>query len=85
MTDEQSHPYQVVVWQPATEGSLILDTPYWKEMARCNVEGKAKEVALCLSLRHRYVAVAKLTEQGDRFVNYLYWPSEATVKQATEK
>jgi len=36
-----------------------------------------------LSLRHKYVAVALLNPHEQRFENYLYYPDEATVKQAT--
>jgi len=75
--------YQVVVWQPGTPGSMILDKPSWLEMARCQTEWRAKEVAICLSLRHKYVAVALLNSHEHRFENYLYYPDEATVKQAT--
>lgn len=78
-----THPYQVVVWQPATSGSLLFDKPCWVEMARCVTEYKAKEVALCLSIRHKYVAVAQLDQDTHRFINYLYFPDEETVKRAT--
>src|SRR6266566_8395793 len=79
----ETHMYQVVVWQPGTPGSMILDKASWFEMARCMTEWRAKEVAICLSLRHKYVAVALLDTSSHRFENYLYYPDEATVKQAT--
>lgn len=85
MHDHRSHPFQVVVWQEASPGTLLFDKACWIEYARCVTEFRAKEVALCLSLRHKIVAVAKLNEDATRFVNYLYFPDEEVVRQATEK
>ncbi|HVB20394.1 MAG TPA: hypothetical protein VNG51_00425 [Ktedonobacteraceae bacterium] len=85
MKDETSHSYQVVVWQPAIGGSFLFNKGCWVEYARCITESRAKEVAICLSLRHRgAIAVAKLNEQATKFVNYIWFPDEATVKQRTK-
>ncbi|HVB61246.1 MAG TPA: hypothetical protein VNE61_08660 [Ktedonobacteraceae bacterium] len=80
--DNTTHPYMVSVWvTPTSEGKTFFDRPYWMEMARCQSEMRAGEVADCLALRNRLVQVAKL--QGDRFVAVRLLPDEATVKRET--
>ena len=75
----ETYPFQISVWQPALPGSRLSREGYWKEMGRATTEDKAREVALCMGLRHPAVALARL--QGGQWANMAYYPSEDSARQ----
>lgn len=84
--DTEQYPYMVSLYVRAQIQNhpvlaSILGDAYWVDYARCRTEMRAKEVALCLAIRHRLVRVSQL--QGDRFVPVMWYPDEATVKRET--
>ncbi len=84
----ETHPFLVSTWvTPTGNGKALFDRPYWMEMARCQSEMRANEVAECLAIRNRLVQVSRLHVDhtaGSRFVPVRYLPDEATVKRETE-
>ncbi|HZU03987.1 MAG TPA: hypothetical protein VFA10_30270 [Ktedonobacteraceae bacterium] len=79
--NQETHPFQVSIWIPGNEKpKSIFEKGHWMEMARCITKERAKEVALCLSIRHSQgVQAAELVsdERGTRFVGYKYIPESA--------
>src|SRR5579859_5313210 len=81
----ETHPFMVSIWvKPTVEPGTrtFFDKPYWMEMARCQSDMRATEVAQCLSIRHRLVQVSQL--QGDRFVQIKAYPDDEAVKRETQ-
>ena len=79
--DGNSHPFQVSVWSPPQPALKYMGNSYWLEMCRCQTDWRAKEIAECLSIRHRLVIVSQL--DGDQFVPSFWLPDKATVERET--
>jgi len=86
MTND-THPFLVSVWvTPKPPAQAPFDRPYWMEMARCQSEMRATEVADCLAIRNRLVQLSKLQAsavEGIWWAPVRHWPDEETVKRET--
>jgi hypothetical protein len=87
----ETHPFLVSTWvTPKRSGETLtfFERPYWFEMARCQSEMRANEVAECLAIRNRFVQVSRLQHdpiKGSRFVPVRYLPDEETVRRETKQ
>lgn len=81
MNDQETHPYQVLIWLPGNSNpKSLFEHGTWVEYARCITSERANEVALCLSIRHPSgVQVAELVgnNHGARFVGFKFLPESA--------
>lgn len=65
----ETHPFMVSIWVTPTvetDKPTFFDKPHWMELARCQSDFRARDVAQALAILHKRVQVSRL--QGDRFV-----------------
>lgn len=81
--DMNEYPFEVSTWVK-TDQSLppsFVGKPFWIEMARCQSDTRAKEIAECLHTRHRLVRVSQW--KGNQFVPLAWYPDRETVERET--
>lgn len=72
------YPFFVLVWVPGNDNpDSLFERGYWSEIARCQRESQAEEVALCVTCRYpQGVQIAERREHG-RLVPVKFLPEVA--------